>query len=66
MALGLRNSALRYRVCESRNSWFNQLIDLFDVDDYPIPGYEPSTVLTELNLHLWNCNIDYRFVVVLF
>lgn len=28
--------------------------------DYPVHGYTPLSVVTEVHLHLWDCAIDYR------
>lgn len=60
VAVGLRNSTLRHRMCTSSTAWFTQLIDCLDVADYPVPGYVPPGILTELHLHLWDCAVDYR------
>lgn len=42
------------------NSWISQLLDFFDVTDYPITSYQAKDVLTEMYLHLWDCAVDYR------
>ncbi|KAL0269663.1 UNVERIFIED_CONTAM: hypothetical protein PYX00_007315 [Menopon gallinae] len=60
VAAGIRNATLRHIVCKGQTSWFTQLIDFFDVDNYPIAGHEPCSILTEINVHLWNCCVDYR------
>lgn len=60
VAVGLKMGTLKHRSCAEPNSWFTQLIDFFDVLDYPIAGYTPMSVLTEFHLHLWDCAIDYR------
>lgn len=60
VAVGIRNATLRHRMCTSATAWFTQLIDCLDVADYPVPGYVPPGVLTELHLHLWDCTVDYR------
>ncbi|XP_063242394.1 autophagy-related protein 2 homolog A [Bacillus rossius redtenbacheri] len=60
VAAGLRGSTLRHRMCVSSHSWFTQLLDFFDVMDYPVAGYDPPGVITELHLHFWDCAIDYR------
>lgn len=60
VALGLNKATLRHRICNSSNSWISHLLDFFNVQDYPIPGYHAKDVLTELHLHLWDCAIDYR------
>lgn len=60
VAVGVKLATLRHRMCAEPNSWFTQMIDFFDVLDYPIPGYNPMPVVTEFHLHLWDCAIDYR------
>lgn len=60
VAIGMRNATLRHRMCSNATAWYTQLIDCLDVADYPVPGYVPPGVLTELHLHLWDCAIDYR------
>lgn len=64
VAIGIREATLIHKVCSEQNSWFTQLIDFFDVTDYPIAGYDPNTVLSEINVHLWNCSVDYRYFFV--
>lgn len=41
-------------------SWLPQLIDVFDLVDYPIMGYDPPQTQTEFYFHLWDCAVDYR------
>ncbi|XP_066992632.2 autophagy-related protein 2 homolog A [Anabrus simplex] len=60
VAAGVRGATLRHRMCASSNSWFTQFMDFFDVIDYPIAGYDPPGVITELHMHLWDCAVDYR------
>lgn len=60
VAVGIDKGTLRHRMCHEPNTWISQLIDFFNVNDYPISGYNPKDVLTELHLHLWDCAIDYR------
>ncbi|KAF5283909.1 hypothetical protein FQA39_LY04729 [Lamprigera yunnana] len=60
VALGISRATLRHRVCQEPNSWITHMIDIFNVLDYPIPGYHAKDVLTELHLHVWDCAIDYR------
>lgn len=60
VAVGIRDSTLRHRVCQSQTSWFTELMDALDVVDHPVAGYSPPGVLTELHLHLWDCAVDYR------
>lgn len=44
----------------AEQSWLMELMDMFDVLDYPIPGYKPNGVITEMHIHLWDCAVDYR------
>ncbi|GBP70052.1 Autophagy-related protein 2 homolog A [Eumeta japonica] len=59
MAIGIEQATLRHRG-NAGIAWLTQLLDVIDVLDYPVPGYTPSTVLTELHVHVWDCAIDYR------
>lgn len=60
LSAGFQLATLRHFTAPQQHMWLNQLIEMFDVTDYPIHGYKPSSTLTELNLHLWDCSIDYR------
>ncbi|CAN8009581.1 unnamed protein product, partial [Ixodes pacificus] len=60
VAVGLQGTTLRHRVSPFRQSWVRQFTDFFDVVDYPVLGYVPLGVVTELHLNLCNCAIDYR------
>ncbi|XP_066263102.1 autophagy-related protein 2 homolog B [Euwallacea similis] len=57
VSLGLNRATLRHKM---GSSWISHLIDYFNVTDYPLQGYVPKDVLTELHLHIWDCIIDYR------
>ena len=35
-------------------------MELFDLRDYPIAGYQLPHILTELHTHIRSCAIDYR------
>ncbi|KAF9415449.1 hypothetical protein HW555_006871, partial [Spodoptera exigua] len=59
IALGIEQATLRYRG-EKGIAWLTQLMDVIDVIDYPVPGYTPSTVLSELHVHVMDCAVDYR------
>ncbi|GFG37838.1 hypothetical protein Cfor_03151 [Coptotermes formosanus] len=60
VAASLRGATLRHRMCTSNHSWFTQMVDFFDVINYPVHGYVPLEVITELHMHLWDCAVDYR------
>uniref|UniRef100_A0A1B6D799 Autophagy-related protein 2 n=1 Tax=Clastoptera arizonana TaxID=38151 RepID=A0A1B6D799_9HEMI len=60
VACAIRGASLRHRVVPSTRSWFTQLFDFFNVMDYPVTGYDPPHVITELHQHLWDCVVDYR------
>lgn len=57
---GIHYATLRYNPTSPSLYWINQLIDFLDVLDYPIEGYKPFSVLSEMQLHLWDCAIDFR------
>ncbi|XP_039964190.1 autophagy-related protein 2 homolog A [Bactrocera tryoni] len=57
---GIQQATLGYHPSITNQFWLNQLIDFLDVVDYPIEGYVPFGIITEMQLHLWNCAIDYR------
>lgn len=60
VSTGIQMATLRHFSTLPEHTWLIQLMDMFDVIDYPVPGYTPNTVLTELHLHLWDCSVDYR------
>lgn len=56
----VRGTTLRHYMCTSPESWVTQMMDMFDVQDYPVAGYVLPDVVTEMNFHLWGCALDYR------
>lgn len=60
VAAGIQSATLRHNLALPQHTWLTQLLDMFDVEDYPVQGYIPFGVVTELHLHLWDCAIDYR------
>ena len=62
VAIGIKNGTVDYLVTFPNRNWFTQIVDFFDVTDVEVPGYIPSTVITELHVHLWNCAASYRWV----
>ncbi|KAL1379044.1 hypothetical protein pipiens_003861, partial [Culex pipiens pipiens] len=60
MSAGIQLTTLRHHSTLPQHSWLTQLQDMFDVVDYPVQGYTPLGVITEMHLHLWDCAIDYR------
>ncbi|XP_063895892.1 autophagy-related protein 2 homolog A [Helicoverpa armigera] len=59
IALGIEQATLRHRG-DKGIAWLTQLMDVIDVIDYPVLGYTPSTVLSELHVHVIDCAVDYR------
>ncbi|CAG4954291.1 unnamed protein product [Parnassius apollo] len=59
IAMGIEQATLRHRG-DKGIAWLTQLMDVLDVLDYPVPGYTPSIVLSELHVHVWDCAVDYR------
>ncbi|XP_049531977.1 autophagy-related protein 2 homolog B [Anopheles darlingi] len=60
MAAGIQLTTLRHHSTLPAHAWLTQLLDMLDVEDYPVAGYTPLGVVTEMHLHLWDCAIDYR------
>lgn len=60
VSCGIRGATLHHRVTPSSDFWLVQLLDMFDVMDHPVEGYQPSQLITELHQHLWDCAVDYR------
>lgn len=60
ISCGIRNTTLRYHPSVPTLYWLNQLMDFMDVMDYPIEGYKPFSVISEMQLHLWDCAVDFR------
>ena len=60
LSLGVQNTTLKHNSTLSEHSWLTQIMDMFDIKDYPVPGFFPHTVLTELHVHLWDVSVDYR------
>uniref|UniRef100_A0A182PNM0 Autophagy-related protein 2 n=1 Tax=Anopheles epiroticus TaxID=199890 RepID=A0A182PNM0_9DIPT len=60
LAAGIQLTTLRHHSTLPQHAWLTQLMDMLDVVDYPVQGYVPLGVVTEMHLHLWDCAIDYR------
>lgn len=60
ISVGVQAATLKYNSTLSEHFWLMQLLDMFDVKDDIVPGYTPFTNLTEFQIHLWDCAIDYR------
>ncbi|XP_037027616.1 autophagy-related protein 2 homolog B [Bradysia coprophila] len=60
VAAGIQKTTLRHFTALQEHTWLMQLIDMFDVTDDPVLGYQPMGVVTEMHLHLWDTVIDYR------
>lgn len=60
VSAGIQLTTLRHHAARPQHIWLTQLMDMFDVTDYPIQGYKSTSAITELHLHLWDCAIDYR------
>ena len=56
----LHGLTLRHQFLPVGHSFWEQLIDIFDVKDTPVLGYKPPAFLTEVHFHLNDCAIDYK------
>lgn len=60
VSVGVQMATVKHNSTLPEHLWLTQLMDMFDVKDDIVPGYTPSTNLTEFHLHLWDCAVDYR------
>uniref|UniRef100_A0A914VF89 Autophagy-related protein 2 n=1 Tax=Plectus sambesii TaxID=2011161 RepID=A0A914VF89_9BILA len=59
-AIGIRNTTVHmHPFAEPGHFWITQLIDFFDVPDYPIAGYELPKITTELHVHAMSSTVSY-------
>jgi hypothetical protein len=56
----VRGGSLRHEKSYEGESWISQVIFLLNLHDEPILGYIMPNVLTDLNLQLVGCAVDYR------
>ena len=47
----------------SRQLFFTQLMEMFDVVDFPVAGYEMPGTVTQLHLLVTDSALDYRSVM---
>ena len=60
VSVGVQMATLKHNTTLPEHLWLTQLMDMFDIKEDIVPGYNPYTNLTEFHLHLWDCAIDYR------
>lgn len=60
IAIEIAGATLRHYVVPAPQMWISQLIQFLKVNNFPVKGYIPPAVVTELHLNLSNCGIDYR------
>lgn len=60
ISCGIKGATLRHYVTSSEHSWLTQLMDFFDVVDYPVKGYDSPQAITELHFNLEDSIVDYR------
>ena len=56
----LNNLTLRHQFLPVGHSFLEQLLDIFDLQDTPVLGYEPPTYVTEVHFHVKDCALDYK------
>ncbi|KAM8703134.1 hypothetical protein ACLKA7_007845 [Drosophila subpalustris] len=60
LAFGINGAILLHRPAYTPQNWIYQLIDFFNVADFPIEAYEPFALVSEIQGHMWNLAIEYR------
>ena len=56
----LTGLTLRHQFLPVGQSFIEQLMDMFDIQDIEVSGYKPPTFLTEAHFHVNDCAIDYK------
>ena len=62
MAVGLDGCALRPRMLPSLQQFVAQVMDMFDVVDFPVAGYDMPGTVTQLHLLITSSALDLRLV----
>nr|AWV66721.1 autophagy-related protein 2 [Brachionus calyciflorus] len=60
VALNFNNLSLNHIFTSQNNFWIFELIDLFNLIDISVSGYEVPIVVTELHLNVANSSVIYR------
>lgn len=60
VALNFNNLSLHHLFCAQQEYWIFQLIELFNLIDIDVIGYQVPTVLTELHLNVANSCVLYK------
>ncbi|XP_037072366.1 autophagy-related protein 2 homolog B-like [Pollicipes pollicipes] len=60
VAVGVDGCALRPRMLPSLERFVTQLLDMFDVVDFPVAGYDMPATVTQLHLLVTRSALDYR------
>ena len=56
----LKGLTLRHQFLPAGQHFLEQLIEMFDLKDTPVLGYEPPTFVTEVHFHVNKCAVDYK------
>ena len=56
----LNGLTLRHQFLPVGQSFLEQLIEIFDLEDTPVLGYKPPTFVTEVHFHVNDCAVDYK------
>ena len=60
VAVGLSGVTLRQTFHPAGASPLERLADFAGILDFPVPGFEPPAVVTELHFSVASCAVDYR------
>ena len=59
VAVTLRDATFRFQHFPSGQGWIPMVMELLDVKDFEIVGYVVPQVLTQFQLELKGCAVDY-------
>ncbi|KAH8417293.1 hypothetical protein KR222_008007 [Zaprionus bogoriensis] len=60
LAFGINGAIFLHKPTYPAYNWIYQLIDFFNITEYPIEAYEPYDLVSEVQGHMWNSAIQYR------
>lgn len=63
LTIDLREMSISWNLAPTSHQWINWLVDFFTVVEYPVVGYIPPAILTEMRFDLRHCTLDVSHTV---
>uniref|UniRef100_H2ZNI3 Autophagy-related protein 2 n=1 Tax=Ciona savignyi TaxID=51511 RepID=H2ZNI3_CIOSA len=51
---------LHHKFVEEDRNWLKQIMDLFELTDNDVLGYDPPVIITQVHLHFEGCCVEYH------